>query len=42
MKKLFYKCVGALLYVGGWLLVNGMTALDEISDAAGSLFRRRK
>jgi hypothetical protein len=41
MKKLFYKCIGALLYAGGWLLVHSLMLLDEISEAAGSLFRRK-
>ncbi len=42
MKKLFWKGVEYGLYAGGWLLVNAMMALDEISDAVGPLFRRRR
>jgi len=53
MKKLFWRGVEAALYAGGWLLVNTMRVLDEMSEAAGDLvgdvgkgigdlFRRRK
>jgi hypothetical protein len=42
MKKLFWRVIEAVLYAGGWLLVNSMMVLDEMSEAAGSLFRRRK
>jgi hypothetical protein len=42
MKNLFYKCLMAMLWAVGWLLVNAVMFLEEISDAAGSLFRRRK
>jgi hypothetical protein len=42
MKNLFYKCLMAMLWVGGWLVVNLFYLFDEISEASGDLFRRRK
>lgn len=42
MKNLLCKCLMALLWVGGWLLVNSLMLFDEISDGCGYLFRRRK
>lgn len=42
MKNLFWRGVEAALYASGWLVVQIMQGLDEINDAIGSLFRRRK
>ena len=41
MKNLYYKCLEALLYVGGSLLVKTADLIDRISDAMKDPFGRK-